>query len=216
MKKASLVLKEVLSQRGDADSTAEAYLLLSEVLQKDVRQELILRPEQLIDEATLARLDQMLARRRQGEPLAYILGYKDFYKSRFKVGPGVLIPRKETEHLVACASVKLRDFLPKNAHFLDVGTGSGCILYSLAADHPQTTGEGWDVCDLALAYARENAGTQRGGSRITLKNVDVHKATVSSSGPVYDMIVSNPPYISYEEKAMLAPQTGNDGLGHFS
>ncbi|MBI5937504.1 MAG: peptide chain release factor N(5)-glutamine methyltransferase [Betaproteobacteria bacterium] len=134
----------------------------------------------------LATLQALIERRRQGEPVAYIVGQREFYGREFKVGPGVLIPRPETEHLVEAALKRA----PQNARVLDIGTGSGCIAITLKLERPDLAVTAVDLSAPALDIARANAAA-----------LDAEVAFIASNlfaaldDRQFDMIVSNPPYI---------------------
>ena len=138
-------------------------------------------------------LESIVERLKKNEPIQYIQGETCFYGSMFRVAPGVLIPRPETEELV--------DLIVKEAatgtRLLDIGTGSGCIAISLAKHIPQAVVTAWDVSEEALAIAGENNRELKAG-------VHFEKIDVLSAEPVgddqYDMIVSNPPYVTESEK----------------
>lgn len=137
-----------------------------------------------------AAIDPDLARRReQGEPLAYITGFAGFYGREFVVTSGVLIPRPETEHLVEDAIAFLRE--TRRASVLDVGTGSGAIACSIAAEVPAAFVDATDVSAAALAVAQRNAERLGVAERCTFAVADV----VSNYSKRYDVIVANLPYI---------------------
>lgn len=156
-----------------------------------------------------------LARRLAGEPVAYILGYREFYGHRFRVTPDVLIPRPETELLVEAVLQNLPSDRP--ARVLDLGTGSGCVAISLALARPDCLLTGLDVSSAALAVARENA--QSLGARVELLVSDWF-ATLADR--VFDVIVANPPYIARDDhhlfqgdlpwEPLQALASGEDGL----
>lgn len=143
-------------------------------------------------------LESIVERLKKNEPIQYIQGETCFYGSMFRVAPGVLIPRPETEELV--------DLVVKEAatgtRLLDIGTGSGCIAISLAKHIPQAVVTAWDVSEEALAIAGENNRDLKAG-------VHFEKMDVLSAEPVdddqYDMIVSNPPYVTESEKNEMEP-----------
>jgi len=153
----------------------------------------------------------LVHRRASGEPLQYVLGEAPFLRRMFHVGPGVLIPRPETEMLAVRALGGLAS-RPGPAAVLDVGTGSGCLAVTLAAERPHTRVEAWDVSMEALAYARMNAN--RHGVDIRFRQQDMLEtggldaaAAEGSDAPVvspaFDLVVSNPPYIHRSEGASL-------------
>ncbi|HSC80256.1 MAG TPA: peptide chain release factor N(5)-glutamine methyltransferase, partial [Chitinolyticbacter sp.] len=131
------------------------------------------------------RFEALAARRRAGEPVAYLLGVREFYGRDFSVGPGVLIPRPETELLVELALARA----PQGASLLDLGTGSGCIPITLKLERPDLAVTALDISADALAIATRNA--EGLGARIQLLQSDWYAALGEAR---FDLIVSNPPY----------------------
>jgi release factor glutamine methyltransferase len=144
-------------------------------------------PEHEVNELAL---EQLLQRRENHEPLAYILGYREFYGRRFRVDRSVLIPRHETEVLIEEAL----KFESKSARVLDLGTGSGCIAVTLKLERPLWLVDAVDISNAALQVARENAETL--GADVTFRLSDLFEHVLQ---PQYDLIVSNPPYIGLDE-----------------
>lgn len=148
------------------------------------------------DEAGLTRLQ---ARLLTGEPVQYVLGQADFCGRTFHVEPGVLIPRPETEELCRWAAECCRQ--QASARLLDIGTGSGCIAITLAAELQGSRVTAWDISDEALRQAAANA-------RSTLVEVAFEKKDVlrcsPTAGEAWDIIVSNPPYIYRRESVAMA------------
>lgn len=143
-------------------------------------------------------LEDILQRLSRFEPLQYIEGRTLFLGREFWVAPGVLIPRPETEELV---ELMLKE-IPADARILDVGTGSGCIAISLAKELPDTLVTAWDVSPEALSVARVNACKLQANVRFV--ECDVLACQVDKAG-LYDVIVSNPPYVTEAEKADMEP-----------
>lgn len=143
-------------------------------------------------------LEDILQRLSRFEPLQYIEGRTLFLGRGFWVAPGVLIPRPETEELV---ELMLKE-IPADARILDVGTGSGCIAISLAKELPDTLVTAWDVSPEALSVARANARKLQ--SNVRFVECDVLACQVDEVGQ-YDVIVSNPPYVTEAEKADMEP-----------
>lgn len=139
-----------------------------------------------------ARFDTLAARARAGEPLAYLLGWREFWGRRFEVGPGVLIPREDTECLVA----RTLSLLPVGARVADLGTGSGCIAITLAAERADLAVTATDRSPAALAIAARNAARLLGpqAGRLRLCEGDWYAAL--PAGERFEAIVSNPPYIA--------------------
>ena len=139
-------------------------------------------------------LDEMIRRLKKNEPIQYIIGIESFCGLTFEVDPNVLIPRPETQELVSWI---VEDCQVDGAvRILDVGTGSGCIPVSLAKQLPMAEVESWDISEGALEVASRNCG--RNGVKVLLRQKDVLNA--SPEGVLYDVIVSNPPYIADREK----------------
>lgn len=149
------------------------------------RQE-FLKPEEIV------RAHSLLARRTQGEPLAYILGYREFMGRRFEVNPSVLIPRTETE--IVC--LHALEFAQKTSAqtALDIGTGSGCIAITLKLELPDLTVSATDISIEALTVAQKNADDL--GAAVDLNHANLFPDPHSK----YDLIVSNPPYIGESEE----------------
>ena len=139
-------------------------------------------------------LDEMLRRLQKNEPIQYIIGTENFCGLVFEVNPHVLIPRPETQELVEWIVDECRD--KQTCRLLDIGTGSGCISISLANFLPQAEVESWDISEGALQVARRNC--ERNGVKVLLRQQDVLAAV--PEGVRYDVIVSNPPYITEKEK----------------
>ncbi|MGZ8994512.1 MAG: peptide chain release factor N(5)-glutamine methyltransferase [Burkholderiaceae bacterium] len=153
------------------------------------RETLIARPEQRVAPADADGFAQLAERRRRGEPLAYLLGEKDFYGRRFAVSSAVLVPRPETELLVETAlSLDLND----GAQVADLGTGSGCIAITLALERPGWRVTATDASQQAIGVARSNA------EKWLASNVTFRHGTWFNAAPGrrFDLIVSNPPYVA--------------------
>lgn len=136
-------------------------------------------------------------RLKTGEPIQHILGYAYFFDRKFRVSSAVLIPRQETEELVNWV---LKSSGSGNLSVLDIGTGSGVIPISLAADNPKMKCEGWDISTEALDIAKLNS--QLLEVPVFFKQQDIFRAATQQKR--YDIIVSNPPYIPEMEKVQMA------------
>ena len=141
------------------------------------------------------RLELMLARLEQGEPVQYVVGKADFCGRQFQVEPGVLIPRPETAELCRWIVADVSRSAPA---ILDIGTGSGCIAVTLALDIPDSRVTAWDISEPALRIARQNAATA--GAAVALGRCD---ALCPTAFAPWDIIVSNPPYIYSKERAAM-------------
>jgi release factor glutamine methyltransferase len=214
------VLREAaraLDHAGVADARREAGSLLAHVIRKD-RTFLISHADDLLAEAELREFEAAIARRAAGEPAQYITGVQDFFGRSFRVTPDVLIPRPETELLVEAALQVMNE----NARVCDVGTGSGCIAITLLCERADARALGLDISGAALRIARENAHDQSVADRIEFVVSDCFDE-LDSTARQFDLIVSNPPYVSaaalpglqrevknYEPLVALSP--GSDGL----
>ena len=147
-----------------------------------------------IDDQT--ELASVMQRLENGEPVQYIIGVADFYGRQFHVAPGVLIPRPETSEL--CRWI-IEGEAAKNV--LDIGTGSGCIAITLALEMPEAKVTAWDISDEALQIAQQNANTF--GAQVTFEGKDA--LTLQEEAGLWELIVSNPPYICDKEKAAMEP-----------
>lgn len=183
-----------LAAAGNDSPRLDAEVLLAFVLGQD-RAWLYRYPTAHLDRAALDRLAELLSRREQREPIAYLTGSKEFFGLEFEVNPSVLIPRPETELLVEAALQLAQGRSPLS--IVDVGTGSGCIAVALARHLPAARIGAVDISPRALTVARRN--TQRHGvaGRVILVQADLLQPV---AGP-FDLIVSNPPYVSHSELA---------------
>lgn len=175
----------------------EASLLLARVLGW-TESEVLARGDRITTGAQVERYRHFLDRRAAGEPVAYILGEKEFYGHDFEVDPRVLIPRPETEHLVEEA---LRLAPEARGRILDVGTGCGCIAISLALERPQACFVATDSEPGALAVARSNLRRHGVESRVRLVGADLTSGVDLSA---IDLVVSNPPYVARQACSELS------------
>ncbi|QEL57889.1 peptide chain release factor N(5)-glutamine methyltransferase [Chromobacterium paludis] len=151
-------------------------------------------PERELPEPAEAAFQALAARRLAGEPMAYLLGSREFFGRDFRVSPAVLIPRPETEHLVEAALSRRDRSLPASA--LDLGTGSGIIAVTLALEAPAWQVSAVDVSAEALAVARGNA--QALGAAVTFMHGSWYAPLAHPA--CYELIVSNPPYIESRDR----------------
>ncbi|MEL6960723.1 MAG: peptide chain release factor N(5)-glutamine methyltransferase [Pseudomonadota bacterium] len=176
------------------DAATDARRLLAHAAGIEADRLRLLDVEDYTD-ALISRYLALVERRNRGEPVSHILGYRDFWKHRFKVTPDVLDPRPETEVLIEAAlEVPFRKVL-------DLGTGSGAIIISLLAERPEARGVGTDISERGILVAGENAAAIGVVDRLVLPLSDWFEDV----GGLYDLIVSNPPYIAAEEMPSLAP-----------
>jgi release factor glutamine methyltransferase len=162
------------------------------------RTELYLHPGRELSPGEVAALRALVARRARREPLAYVLGEWGFRRLTLKVDRRVLVPRPETEVVVEHCLDLLRDLVAPAV--LDVGVGSGAIALAIVDEHPAARVTAIDVSEGALAVARENAKAT--GLEIAFEHRDVREGLVGR----YDLVVSNPPYVTAEEIQRLEPE----------
>ncbi|HET8934336.1 MAG TPA: peptide chain release factor N(5)-glutamine methyltransferase [Polyangiales bacterium] len=179
----------------------DAEILISYALGID-RVRLYMDLERPLSNLELAAVKALVVRRRQREPVAYLIGRREFYRRDFKVTPAVLIPRPDTETLIERAC----EILPADQALtvLDLCTGSGAIAVTLAAERPQISVVATDISDAALEIARENARKHDVEARVELRRGDLFDAV--EPGARYDLIVANPPYIRDDELPQLAAE----------
>jgi len=170
----------------------DSQILLSSILKLD-RAQLLLNLDKKIEVNERKNYFKFIERRSRNEPIAYITGYKEFWKSSFKVDNNVLIPRPDTETIIEQALKELDIYSSKK--ILDIGTGSGCIIISILSERKKCFGVGIDVSKNAVKLAKYNAKIQHIDNRIKFFNSDIDNFY---SGK-YDIIISNPPYIEHHK-----------------
>ncbi len=175
----------------------EALLLMARVLARDEAR-VLAHPEEELAAADAGRFLELLERRLSGEPIAYILGEREFYGRDFAVDSRVLIPRPETEHLV---EVALGLDLPPRPRILDLGTGSGCVAVTLACELPRARLVATDISPAALAVAQVNARRHGVAGRVALAAADLARPLRLAG---FDLVVSNPPYVGLDEGPYLS------------
>jgi release factor glutamine methyltransferase len=151
----------------------------------------------------------LTARRVRREPMAYILGEREFRGLPFKVSPAVLVPRPDSETLIE-AVLSLMPDRSRAWRILDLGLGSGCLLLTLLREYPQARGTGLEVSAEALAVAKENAGALGVADRARLIAGDWRQpGWVEALGGPFDLVVSNPPYIASAAVPRLMPEVAS-------
>lgn len=177
----------------------EARILLAYLLEKHYqlpRSALLSRDDMGLNEQAFLEWKSLVSRRTLGEPIAYILGRKDFHNIELQVGPGVLIPRPETELLVEIALTEIAK-LNKRLKVLDLGTGSGAIALSIASAMPLASVIATDQSTEALAIAKQNAQSLNLLDQVQFLPGSWYAALTEQSQ--FDVIVSNPPYIAHQD-----------------
>ncbi len=200
--------QKYLSKKGIPNPRLESELLLSHILGFD-RVRLYLNYDMTLSSGELSRFRGFIERRVTGEPLAYITGYQEFWSIRFKVNPSVLIPRPETEILVeqALRLIALEDWqVPRIA---EVGTGCGAIAISIAKSAPSAKILAAEISWEAIALAKENAIAQNVASRVCFVQGDLLSFAKSWGEGVFDLVLSNPPYVRRDDIVKLQPEIRN-------
>jgi release factor glutamine methyltransferase len=188
-------------ESSDVPSAAlAAELLLMHAVGRD-RTWLYAHPEHEVDPGQASAYAGLIERRASGMPTQYLTGRQEFWGLDFEVGPGVLIPRPETEHIVEVALARLSSHRTEPLAIADVGTGSGCIAVALACELPRAQLVATDISAVALEFARRNAQRHGVSNRIEFRQMNL--LDVSAQGTRFDVMVSNPPYIGRGESAQL-------------
>ena len=205
-----LKLEKIPSYRLDSE------LLLAKVTNK-TREEILTNLNNVIKPDSISNYQKLLNRRKQNEPIAYIFNQKEFWKYPFLVNKDVLIPRPETEIIVE-EVLKLTNYNSSKL-FLDVGTGSGCVILSILKNRPKSKAIAIDISKKALNIACYNAKMHHLENKINFINIDIDKHKYNK----YDYIISNPPYINSIDlkrldinvrqfEPLIALSAGIDGL----
>jgi len=187
---------KTLKQLSNTSSKLDSEILLSKIIKKN-RQYLILNSNEELKKENIKSFNYLVKRRKKGEPIAYLINKKEFWKQNFYINQNVLIPRPDTETLVE-ETLKLFSVNSK-LNMLDIGTGSGCILLSILKERRNFFGTGIDISKKAINVARFNAKMHQLSNRVKFYNSDVDKFLIGK----YDLVVSNPPYIKQQDLKYL-------------
>lgn len=186
-------LADELDGQGDKNELRRFGLILFDYLRGYSRAKLMLANDYLLTTNEIEFLEDAIKRLKEFEPIQYIVGRVDFMGSSFMVDKSVLIPRPETEELVTWI---LEEYSGHECRVLDIGTGSGCIAITIKKRWPEARVEAWDVSPDAIEVASRNAKENQ--ASVVFNQVDVLKA--KACGFKYDIIVSNPPYVTEEDR----------------
>ncbi|MBT8441590.1 MAG: peptide chain release factor N(5)-glutamine methyltransferase [Gammaproteobacteria bacterium] len=211
------LLKEMADELRDTSPSArlDAELLLSHVLRKN-RTQLYTHADEKVELQSKAVFENLVHRRREGQPIAHLIGQREFWSLHLSVTEDTLVPRAETEILVGCALTHL----PKDqaANVLDLGTGSGAVALAIANERPDVTITATDLSPAALRIARYNSHSL-GLTKVQFKQGDWFGAVRNSK---FSLIVANPPYVTdmelvvhdfeLQHEPRLALAGGEDGL----
>ncbi len=188
--------KNFLKKNKIKNPILDSELLLSKVLNKS-REEILLNSNYILKKQEINKFNSFLLRRKYNEPIAYILGFKYFWKYKFITNKSVLIPRPDTELIVE----ECLKYLPNNKSkkILEIGTGSGCIIISILKERSKCVATALDLSNRALNVAKSNAKLHQLENKINFINIDIDKYNSCN----YDLIISNPPYISNVDLSRL-------------
>ena len=179
---------KILKSNNIKSFNLDSEILLATSLKLD-RTRLLLNLNSKIKKNQKKNFFNLINRRKKNEPIAYILGFKEFWRNKFKINKSALIPRPDTEIIVeqALKEIKKND----SKQILDIGTGSGCIILSILNERKNSFGYGIDISKKAINLAKNNAKIQHISNRIKFLHSDIDNYYIGK----YDLIVSNPPYI---------------------
>ena len=194
---------EILYSNGDSISVFEKKLLLSHVLGLS-NEKLNLTQSEKVGEKDIKNFEQLINRRKNSEPIAYLMNIKSFWKNDFYVDQSVLIPRSDSELLIESVIEYFPD-LTKTYNFLDLGSGSGCLIISLLNEYLLSSGTGVEIDKKAIKVSEKNKEFLLNKDRLKFLEEDFSNFDTSS----FDIIISNPPYISFEEKKDIMKEVRN-------
>jgi len=166
----------------------DSEILLSNLIKRD-KKHIFLNPKELLNSEQLDKFKSLIERRKKGEPIAYLINKKEFWKDEFFVNKDVLIPRPDTE-LIIEQVLKIYS-KEEQLQVLDIGTGSGCILLSILKERPNFYGTGIDISKKSINISKFNAKQLNLMNRVKFFNSNVDNFKIGK----YDIVVSNPPYI---------------------
>ena len=195
-------ITKILAEGGIETNSLDARIILREIFNFDEK-ELILNSDLILSESKISKVQKIITRRLNFEPVSKIFGKRDFYNSTFSISDDVLDPRPETENIVEIAN----NFILEKGYesFIDLGTGAGCIILSILKENKNLTAVGVDISIDAINIAKKNS-----------KDMNLEKRSsflvsnwLSSIYNSYDLIISNPPYIPSDEIITLSKTVKN-------
>ena len=203
-----MILEKVVTQASNLlkKNNIDSHQLDAEVILSDImgvsREFLILNNEKIINKNTLKKYNFAIERRVKREPVAYIVGKKEFWSENFLVNKNTLVPRPETELMIYKV---LKFFKNRKINILDIGTGSGCLLLSMLKNLNFSRGVGIDISSKAIEVALINAKNLNLSNRVHFKICDIKNYNIGK----YDLIISNPPYIPSKDIKNLSKDITN-------
>ena len=178
----------ILQKNKIANPQLDSEILLSNSIKRD-KKHIILNPKEILDSEQLGKFKSLIERRKKGEPIAYLINKKEFWKDEFFVNKDVLIPRPDSELIIEqVLKIYSKDV---QLQVLDIGTGSGCILLSILKERSNFYGTGIDISKKSINVSKFNAKQLNLTNRVKF----FHSSVDNFNNGKYDMIVSNPPYI---------------------
>ena len=193
---------KILQKNLKFNAELDSELILSNIL-KTTREKLIIHPKKNVNKISEKKFNVAINKRKLKKPIAYIVGYKEFWKQKFITNSSVLIPRPDTELIVEKV---LKSFKKnENKNVLDIGTGSGCIILSILSERNKFKGIGIDMSKESINIAKINAKMQQLENRIKFINTDIDNFFSYK----YELIVSNPPYIKKSKISSLIEDVKN-------
>ena len=178
----------ILQKNKIANPQLDSEILLSDSIKRD-KKHIILNPKEILNSEQLGKFKSLIERRKKGEPIAYLINKKEFWKDEFFVNKDVLIPRPDSELIIEqVLKIYSKDV---QLQVLDIGTGSGCILLSILKERPNFYGTGIDISKKSINVSKFNAKQLNLTNRVKF----FHSSVDNFNNGKYDMVVSNPPYI---------------------
>lgn len=178
----------ILQKNKTANPQLDSEILLSNSIKRD-KKHIILNPKEILNSEQLEKFNSLIERRKKGEPIAYLINKKEFWKDEFFVNKDVLIPRPDSELIIEqVLKIYSKDV---QLQVLDIGTGSGCILLSILKERSNFYGTGIDISKKSINVSKFNAKQLNLTNRVKF----FHSSVDNFNNGKYDMIVSNPPYI---------------------
>ncbi|MDA9985397.1 peptide chain release factor N(5)-glutamine methyltransferase [Candidatus Pelagibacter sp.] len=193
---------DILQKNKIANPQLDSEILLSNSIKRD-KKHIILNPKEILNSEQLKKFNSLIERRKKGEPIAYLINKKEFWKDEFFVNKDVLIPRPDSELIIEqVLKIYSKD---EQLQVLDIGTGSGCILLSILKERSNFYGTGIDISKKSINVSKFNAKQLNLTKRVKF----FHSSVDNFNNGKYDIIVSNPPYIEQSSLKYLEKDVVN-------